>query len=96
MSQPDVIKMPQRFDYKASAEFNSALTTALSHVKYEGAKIVLDCTHMDFIDSAGIGILVMAHKKAQAQRATIALINLKQSAKDILQLANLQKIVSIQ
>lgn len=88
------IKMPKRFDYSASSEFNDKLMSIFTeHGK--GVKVLLDCVNMDYIDSAGIGLLVMAHKKALAVPATIALTNVKPSIKEILMLANLQKIVEI-
>ncbi len=91
---PNTIKMPKRFDYSASAEFNSILADTFSK-HGEGAQVLLDCTNMDYIDSAGIGLLVMAHKKALAKGLTIAVINAKPSTKDILLLANLQKIIEV-
>ena len=50
---------------------------------------------MDYIDSAGIGLLVMSHKKAQANHKVIIIINIKQSAREILTLANLQKLIEM-
>ena len=90
----NVIRMPKRFDYSASAEFNNALAARFT-AQGEGAKVLLDCQQMDYIDSAGIGLLVMAHKKALANDSTIAVINAKSSTKEILLLANLQKLIEI-
>ena len=90
----NVIRMPKRFDYSASAEFNNALADRFAS-QGEGAHVLLDCQHMDYIDSAGIGLLVMAHKKALASDSTIAVINAKSSTKEILLLANLQKLIEI-
>ena len=91
MINPAIIKMPKRFDYSSSVEFNSQIPTAL-----EGSgAITLDCSALDYIDSAGIGLLVMAQKKAQSHQEKIAIVNLKAAPKEILQLANLQKIIDI-
>ena len=94
MSGNHIIKMPKRFDYSSSGEFNASFTAALNSGA-DGKKILLDCMQMDYIDSAGIGLLVMSHKKAQSNRATISIINIKPSAKEILLLANLQKLIEI-
>lgn len=90
----NTIKMPKRFDYSASAEFNRILADMLN-APDDGAEILLDCLQMDYIDSAGIGLLVMAHKKAIAKQASISVINAKPSTKEILLLANLQKLIEI-
>jgi len=94
MSVVKTIKMPKRFDYSASAEFNNVIGAALN-AGGEEKQILLDCTQMDYIDSAGIGLLVMAHKKAMSNNAKIVLDNIKPAAKEILILANLQKLIEL-
>lgn len=94
MSLSKTIKMPKRFDYSASAEFNNVVGAVLN-TDGDEKQILLDCSQMDYIDSAGIGLLVMAHKKAVANHAKIAMINIKPSAKEILSLANLQKLIEL-
>jgi anti-anti-sigma factor len=90
----NTIKMSKRFDYSASGAFNSAIGTAMGEDAAD-QKIQLDCIHMDYIDSAGIGLLVMAHKKAMSKGFTIEIVHAKPSIKEILLLANLQKLISI-
>ncbi len=90
----NTIKMPKRFDYSASGEFNAAISAALAESS-AAQKLQLDCMHMDYIDSAGIGLLVMAHKKVMNQSSSIEIIHTKPSIKEILLLANLQKLISI-
>ncbi len=86
------VKMPKRFDYSSSAEFNTALKESLNNTKL----VMIDCVDMSYIDSAGIGLLVMASKQAQAHGAKLVITNLQSTPKEILQLANLQKIIEIQ
>jgi anti-anti-sigma factor len=50
---------------------------------------------LEYIDSAGIGLLVMSQKKVQAKHSKLIITNLKPSPREILQLANLQKIIEI-
>ena len=89
------IKMPKRFDYTVSGEFNAALLSCLAESTTANRKITLDCALLEYIDSAGIGILVMAHKKAQNANAELVINNMKSSAKEILLLANMQKLIEI-
>lgn len=91
MSDLTVIRMPKRFDYSSSAVFNNQVARALENSEV----VTLDCTNMEYIDSAGIGLLVMAHKKSQSCQSKIVMIALKPAPKEILQLANLQKIIDI-
>lgn len=87
------IKMPKRFDYSASYEFNDLIASKLAELN--GGSAVLDCSDMSYIDSAGIGLLVMAHKKAMAVNSRIELIGVKPAIKEIFLLANLQKLIQI-
>lgn len=89
MAHVAVIRMPKRFDYSSSVEFNQKISSALE----APGIITLDCTELEYIDSAGIGLLVMSQKKAQARNSKITITNLKAAPKEILQLANLQKII---
>jgi anti-anti-sigma factor len=95
MSNLEIIKMPKRFDYGASSAFNASFSAVLPKEKKVGAVILLDCAQMEYIDSSGIGLLVMSYKKAEAVGAKISLINTRTAAKEILHLANLQKIIEI-
>lgn len=89
MTNIATIKMPKRFDYSSSVEFNAKIAGGLESI----GTITLDCSDMEYIDSAGIGLLVMSQKKAQARQSKLVMSNLKTAPKEILQLANLQKII---
>ncbi len=91
MSNSAVIRMPKRFDYSSSTDFNGAISVALE----QSGTITLDCIDLEYIDSAGIGLLVMSQKKAQSRQSKLVMINLKTAPKEILGLANLQKIIEI-
>lgn len=91
MLNQSVITMPQRFDYASSQVFNQAVAQALEIQ----STIDLDCSGLDYIDSAGIGLLVMSQKKAQARHGKIVLNNLKPAIRETLKLANLQKFIDI-
>ncbi len=91
---PTNIIMPKRFDYSESGAFNAAVNAALVAGKV-GNKIQLDCNNLDYIDSAGIGLLVMAQKKAISKGFNVEIIHAKDSIKEIFNLANLQKLISI-
>lgn len=87
----DIVRMPKRFDYSSGTEFNASIATAIKNYK----EVKIDCVDMEYIDSAGIGLLVMASKQAQAHNVKLAIVNLRSTPKEILQLANMQKIIEI-
>ena len=95
MNASSTITMPERFIYSANVDFNAKIVAALAAITSAGETIALDCAAMEYIDSAGIGLLVMSYKKAQKIGAKIAMVNVKKSVSEILILANLQKLIDI-
>lgn len=91
MANVAVIRMPRRFDYAGGADFNRKMSSALD----TPGTINLDCSDLEYIDSAGIGLLVMSQKKAQTHNSKIIMSNLKVAPKEILYLANMQKVIEI-
>lgn len=87
----DVISMPKRFDYSSGSQFNSALELAVE----QHALVTLDCANMEYLDSAGIGLLVMANKRAQNKNSKLVMSNLRSAPREILNLANIQKLIEL-
>jgi anti-anti-sigma factor len=86
-----VIKLPTRFSYSSSGEFNEAIDKAIA----APGEIRIDCSALEYIDSAGIGLLVMSQKKAQSRGGKLVAEHLKAGPREILLLANLQKLIEI-
>ncbi|HWV15822.1 MAG TPA: STAS domain-containing protein [Cellvibrio sp.] len=95
MHGSDTITIPRRFDYTVSNSFNTVFVALLETLANTNQTIKLDCAKMEYIDSAGIGLLVMSYKKAQKFGIKIMMINVADSVKDILVMANLQKLIEI-
>lgn len=85
----DTIKMPKRFNYSCINDFNEQF----SKLAVNAMTIYLDCENIEYIDSAGIGILVMTQKKAKSMNIKLVMTRLRDSIRDVLELANLQKII---
>jgi anti-anti-sigma factor len=56
---------------------------------------VVDLTHVEFIDSAGLGCLVMAVKTARQQNCRLVLCNPQPAVKLILEITQLEKVLTI-
>ncbi|MBN1222452.1 MAG: STAS domain-containing protein [Candidatus Aminicenantes bacterium] len=71
----------KRIDARVASEFKSDLIT---FVKNGNEKIVLDLSDVDFIDSSGLGVLVLVMRKLGAG-GKICLCKVKESVKSIFQ-----------
>jgi anti-sigma B factor antagonist len=77
-------------------EESGALREAVKNLIVAGKKsIVLDMSHVTYIDSAGLGILVAAHVSAKTQGASISLCALGQKFREVLQLTRLVTIFDV-
>lgn len=67
---------------EATAQFRNRITLVLEHAKWFREKwgwslcLVLDMAQVEFVDSAGLGVLVGAYATARHQEARIKLANL--------------------
>jgi anti-sigma B factor antagonist len=53
----------------------NGVRTTLSDLLTDGAtRVVADLTGVSFMDSSGLGVLVMAHKTARVRRGTFAIV----------------------
>lgn len=89
-----VILRPQgRFDFNSFRDFRSSYEEALAQ---EGVKCVLvDLQQVQYIDSAALGILLLLRDKAAPLGIKVELANLQGTVKDVLEIANFNKIFTI-
>jgi len=81
-----------RFDFNAHKVFRETYQQLLADkVKV----IVLDLSRVDYLDSSALGMLLQFKEKADVQRTTIKLKNCSQLAKDVLAIANFNKLFEI-
>lgn len=60
------------------------------------AGCTIDCAGLEYISSAGLGILMATYKRLSASGETIKLINVQQNVKKIFHLARFDRIFSIE
>lgn len=88
-----VIDVPSKLNIEKTSEFRNEIYNALeANLK----NIVIDFSNCDFIDSAGLGVLVSSYKKAMEQKGNLklaAIDNLK--VLKIFQLTRLDKVFDI-
>jgi anti-sigma B factor antagonist len=71
MSEPNIIEPPAELDVATVPEFRSALGEA---VRDAGAGLVIDLSHVEFIDSTGLGAVLEARERARTERLRFAVV----------------------
>lgn len=87
-----VLDIADEFVYGTRQEFTAALETA----KQQGFRhLILNLSQVTFVDSAAIGLLALTMHQYNADNRTLSLVSPQGTVKQILELANIQKMIPV-
>lgn len=86
------ISLAGRFDFSSHKEFRGAVGQALAAASRE---IVIDFALIEYLDSSALGMLLIARDKSKEAGKTVALKNARGPAKQVLDIANFDRIFPI-
>jgi len=84
-----VIRIPTRFDFRLAQDFDRAAGKAVGRVNSE---IVIDLSKAAYIDSSGLGMLLVLRDSARASGKSVVLQGASGAVRDVLGIANFHKI----
>ncbi len=87
-----VVKLTGRFTFDNHKEFRSAFS---EHLSGKGNQITIDFGGVEYIDSAALGMLLLARERAGEQGKTVVLSNCRGPVKAVLDIANFQRLFSL-
>lgn len=87
------LQIPERFDFGFHKEFTDQYQAILD----SGAvtNIALDFSRVSYLDSSALGMMVLFQKKAKTKNISVRIRGAKDSAKEILQIANFDRLFDI-
>ncbi|PAS96252.1 MAG: anti-anti-sigma factor [Candidatus Dactylopiibacterium carminicum] len=88
-----VLRLGGRFDFKAHREFRDAVESLLGQAGSRNLQV--DLAEVTYLDSSALGMLLMLRDKAKATNKDVALVGVKGSVKQVLDIANFSKLFSI-
>ncbi len=86
------ITLTGRFDFNAHRPFRDAYTPH----KEPGTRFVIDFGQIEYLDSAALGCLLLLREHAGGDPSRIRLTNCKPTIAKVLEIANFQKLVTIE
>ena len=87
-----VLNLEGRFDFGARKEFKETV----DRIQARGCPhIVIDLARVPFVDSSALGLLVIAHQNLKLKKATLSLVNPQTYVRQVLELANVPKMIPI-
>ena len=82
-----------RLDTVTSSEFEKTLTTYFST---PGLELVLDCSAMEYISSAGLRVVLMTHKNITAKGGRFIIRNLNNEVRSVFDMTGFSRILTIE
>ncbi len=84
----------------ADGEINSANSDQIleeigQHIEGGAHRIIVDCTHVDYLSSYGLGVLLRVHSRMKKQGGDVKLCCLKGVVVDLLQVTGLNRIFEV-
>lgn len=87
-----VLTLEGRMDFQARKVFRSAIENAKRSMPHQ---IILNLYHVPFMDSAGLGLLLLAYKNLEEAKIRLSLEVTEGYVRQVLTLANIGKTISI-
>ncbi len=86
-----LVHLEGRFDFGARKQFKDTVDALVA----DGKPVVLDLEKVSFIDSSALGLLVICHQNLKNKRVPFYLVNPQTYVKQVLDLANIGKMIPI-
>lgn len=91
-----VIRLEGRLTFQENKPFHGLVREVFPEEGSDGNDFVFDLSGVDFIDSAGIGMLLIAKDRADKLGASVTLANAPEAARRIIDVARLDKVFNIE
>jgi anti-anti-sigma factor len=87
------LPIPERFDFGYHKEFTDQYQKLLEDQNV--TEIALDFSRVGYLDSSALGMMVLFQKKAKAKNVSVRIRGARDSAKEILEIANFDRLFNI-
>lgn len=89
-----ILALGGRFDFTSQRDFSHAVQGALANC--DAKEIVLDLANIQYMDSAGIGMLLLAYQWSDKQNASFKVENVCGVPRKLLEISRLGEIFDIE
>ena len=87
-----VLKVEGRIDAASAATLGARLD---GHLEKGASKILIDCSKIEYLSSAGMRILLSTNKRLQDAGGFLGLYSLREGVSEIIKIAGFEKIITI-
>jgi anti-anti-sigma factor len=91
--QSATLMLEGRFDFNAHREFRGAYENLLADPQVRAIEV--NFQKVDYLDSSALGMLLLLREKVESSGKSIALSGLQDTVKQVLEIANFQRLFTI-
>lgn len=84
-----------RLDFGAAKEFQKEIEQALAGSGGAPAALIVDCTALDYVSSAGLRVFLLAARRAQQAGIIFALCALRPAVREVFDLSGFSRIMTV-
>ena len=95
MANVTLFQIEGRIDHTTAKRFESALLPKLSGCAGEDKKLVLDCSQLVYISSAGLRVLMIAAKQCRKQNGTMVVAALQPVIQEVFQISRFDTVFEV-
>jgi anti-anti-sigma factor len=88
-----ILSIKGDLDSRAAPDFEAAM---LKTLETPGADLLLDCSQLDYVTSAGLRVLVMVGKRITAGTGRLAMCSLNDEVREVLDIAGMSRLFPIE
>ena len=88
------LELRGRFDYTSHRSFRQACETAFSAAGV--SEMLIDMQEVEYLDSSALGMLLLLRDKCKAASRPLSLVNCGDTVRDVLKVANFDKLFILQ
>jgi anti-sigma B factor antagonist len=90
------VVVPQgRLDFGAAAEFQQQIEAALAGASGPPRALIIDCTGLDYVSSAGLRVFLVTARAAQRAGVAFALCTLKPAVREVFDLSGFSRVLAV-
>lgn len=86
-----VVEVAGDVDMSTAPELRDRLSQAVE----DDARVVVDLTDVGFMDSSGLGVLVVAHKDLRERNGWLALAGVRRSVRTVLSITSVDRVIGV-
>ncbi|MDX1632940.1 MAG: STAS domain-containing protein [Thermoanaerobaculia bacterium] len=91
-SEVGILLLDGEVDSRSAGDLEEAL---LEQLRQDRTSVLLDCSDLDFISSAGLRVLVMVGKRLAAERGRLALARMAPAVREVFDVAGMSQLFAI-